>query len=151
MKVERWEEETDEEWAERLAEEIETANNTEISQYFIEQYTQAEDMVIINYIQKDSWTWKEHPEGPFKADQIIEWKNKAEQLKYAETAIHLLTDEVVEIRDKLEAIETQFHNYPDHADYRRFGDFYEVYEEWMFETRKILNGSEFTTKDDNDE
>ena len=80
MKVERWEEETDEEWAERLAEEIATANDTEISKYFVERDTYSDDAIIVNYIVEKSWTWKEHPEGPFTAKQIIEWKNKAEKM-----------------------------------------------------------------------
>lgn len=103
MKVERGEEETDEEWAERFAEEIETANNTEISQYFVEQYTQAEDMVIINYIKKDSWTWKEHPEGPFKADQIITWKNKAAKFDRLFPSLKYLAEHTDKIIDILES------------------------------------------------
>ena len=79
MKIERWEEETDEDWAERLSEEIALANNTGISRYFVERDSYAEDGVIINYIGELGWIWKEHPEGPFKASQIIDWKNKAEK------------------------------------------------------------------------
>ncbi len=79
MRIERWEEETDEEWAERLAGEIAIADNTEISKYFVERAPYDETRLIINYIVEKSWTWKEHPEGPFTAKQIIEWKNKAER------------------------------------------------------------------------
>lgn len=79
MKIERWEEESDEEWAVRLADEIALANNTEVSQYFVERDSYTDDGIIINYIGEDGWTWKEHPEGVFKAKQIIEWKNKAEK------------------------------------------------------------------------
>jgi len=50
MKVERWEEETDEEWAERLAEEIAIADNTYLSKYFVERDPYEEKVVIINYI-----------------------------------------------------------------------------------------------------
>jgi len=104
MKVERWEEESDEDWAERLSEEIESANNTKTNRYFVTYDPYDEESMIINYISENSWTWKEHPEGPFKVTQILEWKKKAEQLKNAEIAIHGLNDEVVEIRDKLDAV-----------------------------------------------
>lgn len=77
MTVERWEEETDEDWAERLAQEMEIANNTETTKYFFKSGYE-EDEIILHYVGVDSWTWKEHPEGPFKASQIIEWKTKAE-------------------------------------------------------------------------
>ena len=79
MKVERWEEESDEEWAERLADEISLANDPNISKYFVERDPYDEEGIIINYIGEKGWTWKEHPEGPFKATQIIEWKMKAEK------------------------------------------------------------------------
>ena len=79
MKVERWEEETDENWAERLAEEIELANATETTQYFVERDPYDEENFIINYIGEDGWTWKEHPEGPFSCKQVLEWKLKAEK------------------------------------------------------------------------
>ena len=74
MKIERREEETDEDWAERLAYEIEIANNTETTQYFVERDPYDESGIIINYIGEDRWTWKEHPEGPFNCKQILEWK-----------------------------------------------------------------------------
>lgn len=74
MKVERWKEETDEDWAERLADEISLANDPSISKYFVERDPYDEEGIIINYIGEKGWTWKEHPEGPFKATQIIEWK-----------------------------------------------------------------------------
>ena len=76
-KVERWKEETDEDWAERLAEEVALANNTEISRYFIESDPHAEDSIIINYIGELGFTWKEHPQGPFNAKQLLEWKAEA--------------------------------------------------------------------------
>jgi len=79
MKIERWEEETDEDWAERLADETALANNAETSKYFVERDPYDEAGVIINYIQEKAWTWKEHPEGPFTAKQIIEWKNTTEK------------------------------------------------------------------------
>jgi len=63
MKIERWEEETDEDWAERLADETALANNAETSKYFVERDPYDEAGVIINYIQEKAWTWKEHPEG----------------------------------------------------------------------------------------
>jgi hypothetical protein len=57
----------------------------------------------------------------------------------------------VDILKQLEAIKTQFDNKPLHADHRRFGDFYEAYDEWLYECHKILEGSQFTTKGDKDE
>ena len=81
MKVERWEEESDEDWTERLAEEIELANATETTQYFVERDPYDEEKFIINYIGKTGWTWKEHPEGPFSCKQVLEWKLKAERKK----------------------------------------------------------------------
>ena len=78
-KVERWEDETDEDWATRLAEEIKHANNTVESKYFVERNPYNEEEFIINYVRVDGWTWKEHPEGPFSAKQVLEWKNKAEE------------------------------------------------------------------------
>lgn len=77
MKIERWEEENDEEWAERLAEEITLADNAETTHYFVERDPYDEEGIIINYVGGSAITWKEHPEGPFKATQIIKWKNKA--------------------------------------------------------------------------
>ena len=77
-KVERWEEETDKDWAERLAEETMIANDTETTQYFVEDDPYQEDSFIINYVGKDSMTWKEHPEGLFTCKQVLEWKKKAE-------------------------------------------------------------------------
>lgn len=104
MKVERWEEETDEEWAYRLAEEITLANNTEVSKYFIERDPYADDGVIINYIGEDSWTWKEHPEGPFKATQIIEWKNKAEKWNLIEPMLPKITKIIIEAKQVTELL-----------------------------------------------
>jgi len=79
MKVERWEEESDEDWAERLINEIKVANNTETTRYFIECDPYAEDNFIINYVGETGWTWMEHPEGPFSCKQVLEWRNKAEK------------------------------------------------------------------------
>lgn len=79
MKVERWEDESDEDWAERLADEIKDANNIETTQYFIQHDPYDEESFIINYNSKDSWSWKEHPEGPFTCKQVLEWKKKAER------------------------------------------------------------------------
>lgn len=81
VKIERWEKETDEEWAERLAEETAIANDTETTLYFVEDDPYNEDRFIVNYVEKDSMTWKEHPEGPFTCKQVLEWKKKAENLK----------------------------------------------------------------------
>jgi len=81
MKIERHEDETDEDWAERLAYEIEIANNTETTQYFVERDSYNEDNIIINYCGKDRFTWKEHPEGPFSCKQILEWKHSHDAIK----------------------------------------------------------------------
>jgi len=79
MKVERYEDETDEDWAERLAEETAIANDTETTHYMVHQDSYTEDGLIIEYIGKDSWTWKEHPDGMFTCKQVLDWKKKAEQ------------------------------------------------------------------------
>lgn len=105
MKVERQEGETDEEWAERLAEEIAKANNVETTQYFVERDPYAEDAVIINYIGEDGWTWKEHPEGSFTASQIIEWKNKAEKFGRLFPSLKYLAEHTDKIIDILESSE----------------------------------------------
>ena len=107
MTVERWEEESDEEWAERLAEEIAIANNTETTQYFFKSGYE-EDEIILNYVGKDSWTWKNHPEGPFKATQILEWKKEAELLPIYKKQYGNMVDHALELEDKLEAIKNAF-------------------------------------------
>lgn len=81
VKIERWEKETDEEWAERLAYETAIANDTETTLYFVEDDPYNEDGFIVNYVGKDSMTWKEHPEGPFTCKQVLEWKKKAAKLE----------------------------------------------------------------------
>ena len=109
MKVERWEEETDEDWAERLAEETATANDTEVSQYFLER-GMLETELIINYVGSGSM-WKEHPEGPFTCKQVIGWKNKAEKFdrlrpgleylaQHADKVIAILQDSEVNLTPK---------------------------------------------------
>ena len=80
MKVERWEGESDVDWSERLLEETEIANDIENTQYFVKEHPENEEEFIINYVGKDSWTWKEHPEGPFSCKQVLYWKSKAEKL-----------------------------------------------------------------------
>lgn len=100
MKIERWEEESEEEWAERLAEEIALANDTETSQYFVNRDPYDEAGVIVNYIGKDGWMWKEHPEGPFTAKQIIGWKNEAEKFDRLRPGLEYLAqhaDKVIDI------------------------------------------------------
>jgi len=78
-KIERYEDESDEDWAERFAEEMEIANDVEYTQYMVHQDDYEEDRLIIEYVGKDSWTWKEYPEGSFTCKQVLEWKRKAEQ------------------------------------------------------------------------
>jgi len=78
MKVERHENETEEDWAERLTYETAIANDTETTQYFVEDDPSQEDSFIINYVGKDSMTWKDHPEGPFTCRQVLIWKKKSE-------------------------------------------------------------------------
>ena len=109
MKIERWKEESDEEWADRLAEETKIADNAETTKYFF-QSGYEEDEIILNYVGEDSWTWKEHPEGPFKANRIIGWKNTAEKWdSYLEaikdTVPHVSLADYEVLEDKLEAIE----------------------------------------------
>jgi len=108
MKVERWEEESDEEWAERLAEEIALANNTETTQYMVHRDPYEEDGIIISYIGETGWTWKEHPEGTFKAAQILEWKNKAELLPIYEKQYSNMVEHALELEDKLKTIKEAF-------------------------------------------
>jgi len=76
MKIERYDDETDEEWDERLGEEIANADDYVKSQYFVQRDPYNEENVIINYIPPDAFSWKEHPEGPFSCKQIMEWKHK---------------------------------------------------------------------------
>ena len=78
MKVERYENETDEDWAERLAYETAIADDTETTQYFVVDDPYNEDGFVVNYVGEDSMTWTEHPEGPFTCKQVLEWKKKAE-------------------------------------------------------------------------
>lgn len=33
-------------------------------------------------VKEDGLTWKEHPEGPFNARQVLEWKKQAETLRF---------------------------------------------------------------------
>jgi len=108
MKVERWEKESDEDWAERRAEEIEIANNTKTTQYFVELDPYEEENLIINYIGEEGWTWKEHPEGPFSCKQVLEWKNKAEKLPIYEKQFKHMTERALELEDKLEAVKKAF-------------------------------------------
>lgn len=78
VKIERRKDESDEDWAERLTEETAIANDTETTQYFVEDDPYQEDGFIVNYVGKDSMTWKEYPEGPFTCKQVLIWKKKAE-------------------------------------------------------------------------
>ena len=150
MKVERWEEESDEDWAERLVYETAIANNTETTLYMVHRDPYEEDGFIINYVGETSMTWKEHPEGPFTCKQVLEWKNKAEQLKYAETAIHLLTDEVVEIRDKLEAVEKTVDEWGEQRSDPHGLEYDWHYKDKYFALRDALD-SEFTTNSEESE
>lgn len=148
MKIERWEEETDEDWAARLSEEITLANNTEICRYFVERDSYAEDGVIINYIGELGWTWKEHPEGPFKANQILEWKNKAERWdNYLEsikdTVPHVSLDDYEVLEDKLEAVKDIL-KIPDCKSSMNTPDIVLGFEE-QFYLKSVLDSSEFTT------
>ncbi len=121
MKIERWEEETDEEWNKRLAEETAIANNTETTKYFIKDDPTDETQFIINYVGEDGLIWKEHPEGPFNAKQVLEWKKKAEMwdeicegLEYGVNTpvgdilqeIRLINRDNQKRKDMLEAVET---------------------------------------------
>ena len=76
MKIERYDNETDEEWDDRLAEEVSVANDYKDVDYFVQRDPCDEHRIIINYIYPGAWTWKEHPEGPFTCKQIMEWKHK---------------------------------------------------------------------------
>jgi len=145
MKVERWEEESDEDWAQRLAEEIALANNTEMTEYFVELDPYDEEGIIINYIGETGWTWKEHPEGPFKAKQILGWKNDAEKLPIYVKQFRHMTEHALELEDKLEAVKKRFRENEDNIDpdYTQSGS--------RDSLKKILDSSEFTTKGDSDE
>jgi len=111
MKVERWEEESDEEWTQRLAEETALANDVETTKYFVERDPYEEDGIIINYIGETGWTWKEHPEGPFKAKQILGWKNDAEKLPIYVKQFRHMTEHALELEDKLEVIKNIAENW----------------------------------------
>ena len=76
MKIERYDDETDEEWDERLGEEIADADNYITTRYFVERDSYNETQFIVNYVTPNAFTWKEHPEGPFTCKQIMEWKEK---------------------------------------------------------------------------
>jgi len=95
MKVERYENETDTEWAERLAYETMIANDTETTQYFVKDDPYQEDGFIINYVGKDSRTWKEHPEGSFTCKQILDWKKKAEPHPVTRDALLLEMERII--------------------------------------------------------
>jgi len=107
VKIERREEETDEEWTERLAEETGIANDTETTQYMVHRDDYEEDGFIIYYVGKDSWTWKEHPDGMFTCKQVLDWKKKAEALPMTlETLLEemdriILTEEGIHITHPL--------------------------------------------------
>jgi len=155
MKVERWEDETDEDWAERLAEEIEIANNTETTKYFVERDPYEEDGIIIYYIGEDGWTWKEHPEGPFKASQIIDWKNKAEKWEDPDTIqvvangikYNALIKSHHRLMNKLEAVKLVVKAWGEERDDGSLEyDWY--YKEKYFRLRDILKSSEFIEKGD---
>ena len=146
MKVERWEEESDEEWAERLVYETAIANNTETTLYMVHRDPYEEDGFIINYVGETSMTWKEHPEGPFKAVQILGWKNKAELLPIYEKQYGNMVEHALEREDKLEAVKNYIVILRDAP------------ENTMMTTStianildKILEGSEITTKGEDDE
>ena len=105
MKVERYGEENDEEWAERLSEAITIADDTEATTYFVERDPMAEDSIIINYSGEGMWSYREHPEGPFTVKQILGWKNKAEKLDNLLPSLEYLaehTDKIVEILESSE-------------------------------------------------
>ena len=153
MKVERWEEESDEDWAERLAEEITLANNTETTKYFVERDPYDEEEIIIHYIGETGWTWKEHPEGPFKVTQILEWKNTAEKLPIYEKQFRHMTEHALELEEKLEAVRGVQEEL---EEWRSLGfeeswakaDPHDVLIKVDDELTKILEDLEFTTKDD---
>ena len=104
MKIERYENETDEDWAERLAYETGIANDTETTIYFVEDDPDQEDSFIINYVGKDSMTWKEHPEGPFTCKQVLEWKNKADAMLGFRKAAEDFGGYAADLNDKLDTV-----------------------------------------------
>ena len=149
MKVERWEEEPDEDWAERLAEEIELANNTETTKYFVERDSYAEENFIINYIGKTGWTWKEHPEGPFSCKQVLEWKLKAEKMETYKRWWDIAMDANSKHQDKLEAVKTWMKENFDIEYQLTEEDEYSlaVTNTAMLEIWKILEGEEVQSSD----
>ena len=87
-------------------------------EYLINPDPYDEHSFLLSYAHKDGWTWMKHPDNPFKIKDMMRWKQKAEKL---DVIVQWLLDKnFQEFRD----------NIPDHADYPRFGDFYEVHSEW---------------------
>ena len=152
MKVERWEEESDEDWAERLAEEITLANNTETTKYFIEKDPDPydHDRIIINYIGEAGWTWKEHPEGPFSCKQVLEWKNKAEKLPIYEKQFRHMTEHALELEDKLEAVKKIVDEWGEQRSDPHGLEYDWHYKDKYFALRDALESSGFTTKDEDE-
>ena len=145
MKVERWEEESDEEWAGRRAEEIATADNTETTQYFIQQDKMAENSLIINYAGEGAWTYKEHPEGPFTVTQILGWKRGAELLPIYEKQYRHMTEHALELTDKLKAIESYIIEFDN---YEAGGELWDApeYCAWLEAIQEIVQSSGETAK-----
>lgn len=97
MKIERWENETDEEWTERLTYETAIANNTETTNHYIQRLPEDETQFIIQYVDEGGMVWREHPEGPFNAKQVLEWKKKAEKWDELRKCLNWGNDPPVEI------------------------------------------------------
>lgn len=128
MTMERWEEESDEDYAERLSEEIAIADNTETTKYFFKTGYE-EDEIILNYVGEDSWTWKNHPEGPFTAKRIIEWKKNSErwiQMIHAETqsfdTLEVIEKQIIEpqLKDSREYLDTHTKPEPHNVEMSRY-------------------------------
>ena len=152
MKVERWEEESDEDWAERLEEEIELANATETTQYFVERDPYVEENFIINYIGETGWTWKEHPEGAFSCKQVLEWKKKAEILPIYEKQYSHMIEHALELEDKLEAIKKLTEPFiewggPFNKSYRVRLHKHPELQKYVSELMEILEGEEVQSSD----
>ena len=54
------------------------ASNVANCEYLIEPNPGCEYEVLVSFFNLDGFTWKDHPDNPFKTKDIMTWKNKAE-------------------------------------------------------------------------
>ena len=54
------------------------ASNVANCEYLIDPNPECEYEILISFFNRDGFTWKEHPDNPFKTKDIMIWKNKAD-------------------------------------------------------------------------